>query len=141
MQAKPVLFLVCGVPGAGKSWVCNQLTNCTYISFDGTKKKDHLQLLIEAGRLPQPIVFDPTFKISTLIKRYGDIFDIKPVFILESELTLKKRIADRGGEWTTSLDKRIIQIGKRAEKYGIFSGTSSEVLDFMKKQLVVGDNI
>lgn len=138
---KPTLYFICGVPGAGKSWVISQLdpTTHTYISFDGTPKKDHPKLIEEAVKLGKPVLFDPTFKISTLIKRWGEHYDIRPVFILEDEETLKARIAGRGGEWTDSLAKRIIQIGKRAEKYGIFAGISTEVLDFMREQLTTED--
>jgi group I intron endonuclease len=131
----PTLYLICGVPGAGKSWVCNQLTNCSYISFDGNSKKDHLELLQKAGESGLPVCYDPTFKISTFIKRHGHLFNIKAVFIIESDETLKQRIAGRGGEWTDSLTKRIKQITKRSEKYGVFSGTSNEVLSYMLNEL------
>jgi hypothetical protein len=134
---KPIIYLISGVCASGKSWVCNQLTNCIYVSFDGNPKKNHLTLLEEASKLSLPIVYDPTFKISTFIRRHNDLYDIRPVLIIESKLVLMARIAQRGGTWTPSLDKRIIQIEKRAIKYGIFSGTSNEVLVFMRQQLEI----
>ena len=59
---KPTIYLLVGAPGAGKSWVANQLLDkYTYVSYDGNRKKDHLTLL----RKPtdKPLLYDPTFKI------------------------------------------------------------------------------
>lgn len=131
----PTIYLLIGAPSAGKSWVANQLTDkFTYVSYDGTRKKDHLDLLREASKQTNPILYDPTFKISTIIRRHSDEFIFKIVCIQEDEHTLKARMTQRGGEWTDTIMKRNEQVRKRYEKYGNggFIGNSSECFNFLK---------
>lgn len=130
IPVKPTIYMVCGASGAGKSWVCNQLTDkFKYVSYDGNRKSKHLELLNEPS--DKPILYDPPIKISTFIKRHSDVFDIKPIFIIETEDTIRSRIAERGGEFTEALAKRIREMSKRNAKYGVFSGTSAEVLEYL----------
>lgn len=132
--SKPIVYFLCGASGSGKSWVANQLLDkYEYISYDGNSKKDHIILLSTLS--PKPKLYDPTFKISTLIKRHSDIFDIKPVFIYEDLEILKQRLLSRGGEVTSTLEKRNDTMKKRHAKYGGFIGTSAEVLEFLKNEV------
>lgn len=130
----PTIYLLVGAPAAGKSWVANQLTNkFTYISYDENNKGEHLTLLRSAPS-NRAIIYDPTFKISTIIRRHSDEFDFKLIAIQESEDILKARIAERKGTWTDTIMKRNTQISKRYEKYGAdgFLGTSEEVLEYLQ---------
>jgi transposase-like protein len=130
----PTVYLVCGVPGAGKSWICEQLKDkINYISYDDTKNDEERLTLLRNTAIS---LYDPTFKISTFIKRYSHEFNLIPLFIIEKEETLKERLIGRGGEWTESLTRRIIAIDSRSKKYGQFSGTSQEVLNYLKSQLL-----
>jgi Zn ribbon nucleic-acid-binding protein len=132
---KPTIYMVCGASGSGKSWVCRQLTDMSnYISYDENSKKKHIDLL-KGADLSRPTLYDPPIKISTFIKRHSHEFDIIPVFIIEDTETVKERILSRGGEWTDFISKRCEAMKKRNAKYGVFSGTSQEVLDWLKKQL------
>lgn len=129
----PTVYLLIGAPAAGKSWVANQLTDkFDYISYDGNRKKTHIDLL----RIPstKPKLYDPTFKISTVIRRHSDEFNFVIVAIQEDEQTLRQRMSSRGGKWTDTIMKRNEQVRKRYEKYGNggFIGTSTEVLDYLK---------
>ena len=129
---RPTIYLLIGAPSAGKSWVAKQLLDkCTYISYDDNRKKTHLDLL----RIPstKPILFDPCFKISTIIRRHSDEFNFVIVCIYEDEATLRARIASRNGKWTDTILKRNEQVKKRFEKYGNggFLGSSQECLTFL----------
>lgn len=131
------IYLLIGAPSAGKSWIANQLTDaCTYISYDGNRKKNHLDLL-RAAPVDKPIIYDPTFKISTIIRRYSDEFNFIIAGIYETEDVLRSRMESRGGKWTDTIMKRNEVVKKRYEKYGAngFIGTSSEVLDYIKKTI------
>ena len=128
----PTIYLLIGAPGAGKSWVAKQLTHkFKYVSYDENPKKDHLTLLRQPT--DKPIIYDPTFKISTFIRRHSHEFDIRLVAIRESEDTLRERIESRGGKWTPTIAKRNLDVQKRFEKYGSggFIGTSEEVLRYL----------
>ena len=129
----PTVYMLIGAPAAGKSWVANQLLDkFDYVSYDGNRKKDHLDLL--RAKSDKPKLYDPTFKISTVIRRYSEEFNFIVIAIQEEEEILRARIANRGGKWTDTVMKRNTQIKKRYEKYseGGFIGTSDEVLAYFK---------
>lgn len=132
---KPIVYLVSGVSGSGKSWVCEQLLNkFTYVSYDREQRRDHLDLLkADTG---SPKLYDPSIKISTFIRRYSHLFDIRPVFIIEDESVIRDRLEARGGVFTDYAPRRIKVIASRAAKYGVFSGTSAEVLGYLDNVVV-----
>lgn len=132
---KPVLYLVCGVSGSGKSWVCNQLNDVSYLPSDSAGKKNHVEKLLELSKLNKPLVYDLSVGISTFIKRNIDKFDIRPVFIVETKELILERLKQRA-TGTALSDTRIVAINKRAQSYATFSGTSQEVLDYLNAQLV-----
>jgi len=124
------LIILTGVPGSGKSWVCNQLTDlCHYISYDDIPKEQHLHLMLD-DNIKLPILYDPWRKATSFIKRYSDIFNIKFVAIKEKEEVIKNRLINRGGNFdknTLKYIKRLDTIAKKAD----FVGTSDEVLKFL----------
>ena len=126
--------MLIGAPASGKSWVANQvLDKFDYISYDAIPQKQHIDLLLKPSEKPK--LYDPTFKISTIIKQHPEINFIV-VCIQESEETLKERVILRNGKWTDTIMKRNEQVRKRYEKYGNggFIGTAQEVLAFLKIQ-------
>jgi len=130
----PTVYLLVGAPASGKSWVASQLTDkFDYISYDGNSKKTHLDLL----KIPsiKPKLYDPTFKISTIIRRHSNEFNFILVGIYEEEQVLRDRMNLRGGTWTDTVMKRNEVAKKRYEKYGTngFLGSSQEVLEFLKE--------
>jgi hypothetical protein len=128
---KPIVYLVAGVSGAGKSWVCKQLIDkFTYVSYDANPKSKHAELLKQPSDKPK--LYDPPIKISTFIKRHSNEFDIRSIFIIEDEEVIKARLEQRGGKFTESAKKRMVAILNRSKKYGIFSGTSDEVLKYLQ---------
>lgn len=129
----PTVYLLVGAPASGKSWIANQLTDTfEYVSYDGNSKKDHLDLLRKKSDKPK--LYDPTFKISTIIRRHSDEFNFIVIGIYETEEVLRSRMEQRGGKWTDTIIKRNEVVKKRYEKYGAngFLGTSQEVLDYLK---------
>lgn len=128
-QTKQDIFLIAGCPAAGKSWVCNQLQQFNYVSYDNVNKNYHIYELLKNNN--KQLLYDPTIKISTFTKRYSHLFNIRLIVIIEDEQIINQRILDRGGKLTDTIKKRI----KRMEflsKECEFSGTSSEVLEYLK---------
>jgi hypothetical protein len=129
----PTVYLLIGAPAAGKSWVASHLLDkFDYVSYDANPKKEHINLLKTPSNKPK--LYDPTFKISTIIRRHSDEFNFVLVSIYEEEQTLRDRIAIRGGKWTETILKRNEVAKKRYQKYGAngFIGTSEEVLIFLR---------
>jgi hypothetical protein len=130
-NTKKTLYVVAGVSGSGKSWVCSQLHNVRYVSYD---KVDKFNIRSILWNLSEPvIVYDPTMHVSSFIRRNSDIFDIKLLVILEDENTVRTRLVSRGGVFNDSIKRRMKRI-KNLAKGALFSGTSSEVLNFLKQQ-------
>lgn len=130
-QKSKIIYIVTGAPGSGKSWVCDQLANnYTYISYDDFPKESHLQLIF-SDNSGKPILYDPWRKATSFVKRYSDSLDIRLIVIKETREIVRERILNRGGTLTDKIDKytdRAFNISKNA----FFSGTSSEVLNFLK---------
>ncbi len=127
------VYMICGVSGSGKSWVCNQLSELIeYVSFDGNSNKYHVDLI---RSIKGNVLYDPTINISTFIRRNSHEFDIRPIFIIENEDVIRKRIEKRNGKWKNSMLNRMNAINSRSNKYGEFSGTSSEVLQYLEDSI------
>lgn len=121
------LFIVAGAPGSGKSWVCERLTGVNYIPHDRTARKLVIPKITEALNSALPVVYDPTVKVSNALKTFPQG---RLVVIVESEVVIRRRLAERGGEFTQGVSNRMRRmhtLARRAE----FSGTSKEVLDYL----------
>lgn len=131
-KTKQDLFLIAGCPASGKTWICEQLTDkFSYISYDNINSNYHVYELLKNNS--RPLLFDPTVKVSTFIKRYGHLFNIKLIVIVEDETTINQRIVDRGGTITDTIKNRIKRMSNLSKK-SEFSGTSTEVLDYLKNK-------
>ena len=128
--AQPIVYLVCGASGSGKSWVCNQLAqHMQYVNYDQTPKKIAREALKKATK---PSLYDPPVGISTFIKYNKDDLDIKLLIILGDFITVKDQLVKRGGKVTTGLYRRWKRMNV-LKKRAIFSGSSSEVLNYLKQ--------
>lgn len=138
------IYLICGVPGSGKTWVCNQVADKfhfvpqeNFISKDRTIAPNHLHreaLLTAATKENKPVIGECPFMISIMInelKARGA--DVRPVFVLEPEHVVKMRYERRE---VRPIPKqhltRVATVRQRARQYGIFSGSSDSVLQYLK---------
>jgi hypothetical protein len=129
-QTKQDVFLIAGCPASGKSWVCNQLLDkFNYVSYDNVNKNYHVYELLKNNHTP--LLYDPTIKISTFTKRYGHLFNIRLVVIVEDEGTINQRILSRGGKLTETIKRRIKRMSQLSNNCE-FNGTSTEVLEYLK---------
>jgi len=129
-ETKQDLFLVAGCIASGKSWVCDQLTDMNYISYDKVNKHNHVYELLKNNT--KILLYDPTIKVSTFTKRYGHLFNIRLIVIVEDEIVINQRMISRGGKVTDTIKRRIkrmINLSKKCE----FSGTSLEVFEYLRK--------
>lgn len=126
------LFILAGAPGSGKSWVCAQLgPRVCYVSHDKTPRRllhDAIAAGLSSGL---PVVYDPTIKVSTTLKAYPDA---TLVVIVESEAVVRARLEARGGVFTATIPRRVARMNSLAKR-AVFSGTSSQVLDWFTQRL------
>lgn len=129
-QTKQALFLIIGCPASGKSWVCNQLKDkLNYVSYDNINKNYHIYELLKNNS--KPLLYDPTIKVSTFIKRYSHLFNVRLIVITEDKDVIAERMLNRGGKITNTLDRRIKRMSDLS-KHCEFNGTSNEVLDYFR---------
>lgn len=132
-QNRKKILLVCGAAGAGKSWVCNQISNLAYYyEYDKSDRKNIRSAMWNVDS--DIIICDLYSHISTFMTRNADIFDIELYVINETEDVIKNRLIGRGGQITSSVKKRIARM-KSLSKRAIFSGTSNQVLEKLKTRL------
>lgn len=131
------VYLVCGVPGSGKTWVCSQLQDrFTYVPNDDYIGGDYVKELYRAARSSEkPILGDcPFAERMVRDKLIGLGIDLVPVFIVEPAQVVKKRYEEREGKpCPTQHLTRAMNIKERAEIWRAPFGTSSEVLDILKE--------
>lgn len=129
------IYLIVGVPGSGKSWVCNQLKDkFNYIPHDKVHECN-TQLYIDninfiARTRDKPVLAETPFSVSI----YTDaIQNIETVYILEDYNKVLERYEVREGKRPSPGDRtRQETYTKRAKKSNSFSGTSQEVLNYLR---------
>ena len=139
------LYMVCGVPASGKTWVCEQLgESVEYVSHDNYIKLDAnyvgaLCSAIEFGDVVTECPFGETRMRNRLI---GVGLDVVPVFVVENLYVLRKRTRARTGNTLLpkNVKSRAMSIRDRAIEWGCFHGTSAQVLEHLKGEVSRGDN-
>jgi len=129
------IYLVVGVPGSGKTTICNQLKDqYEYFAHD-QYKKTYLATILELGSIAtKPILIETPFSVSELVDpltRAG--FKVNPVFIIESAETVSERYTKREGKPISKGHlTRLETYKQRAKDLNTFSGTSNEVLEYLR---------
>lgn len=131
------IYLICGVPGSGKTWVLDQLKeDHKTIHYDrhfNTPRADYANKLLDASKLG-PVIADCPLGISEIVNYlYDNGGEVTPLFIVEKPDVVTSRYFKREGK---SIPKqhlgRIDTIKRRAKEYSAFSGTSKEVLEHLR---------
>lgn len=128
--------LVIGVPGSGKSWVCEQLLDRYHYVANDMHKTNPAAAIIAAAteECYNPVLSDVPFgerKLKDKLEKRGLV--VRCVFIREDAATIRERYEQRSGEAANSVIlNRISGLSKRAVDWGCFQGTSKEVLEFLR---------
>lgn len=144
---KPI-YLLCGVPGSGKTWIARQLTEkFDWVPHDDFEVDQYWKALIRAAKHissrsneGKPVLGEAPFRISILIEQLrGNGAEVKPYFILEDEKVIRTRYETRERN-NPRLEKRKIPaqhlrripvVRERAHFMGIASGTSDQILKIL----------
>lgn len=133
-------YMVVGVPGSGKSWVCEQLTELfEYVHHDlyiGMAGQTYVKAIIKASRTAEkPLLIEAPFSISEIkepLEASG--FRVIPVFILEHPAVVAARYRKREQKSIPPAHiTRLRTYAERAKKWNSFSGTSKQVFEHLKK--------
>lgn len=131
------VILICGVSGAGKTWVCKQLTDkFTYVPHDESYDNIGRAIKLAAKTSDKPIITECPFAervLKTQLENMG--FEVTPYFVIEPPDIVAKRYMEREKKpIQKSAYSRASTIINRAREWGAFFGSSQEVLDHLKTQ-------
>lgn len=150
------VYLVCGVSGSGKSWVCRQLKEkFSYVPHDkcwshptakpsdgpdpkwGPKgsKSIHTDVISLVAKMSQrPIVTECPFgerQVRTELEAKG--LKVIPIFVVEEPGVVARRYQSREGKpIPAAAFSRASSIIDRAREWKSFHGTSDQVLEHLK---------
>jgi tRNA A37 N6-isopentenylltransferase MiaA len=136
--SKPVVYLICGVPGSGKTWVASQLAErFAYVPHD-----DHIggdlaaELAARARDGDGPFVTECPFGERELREQLeAEGFKVRPYFIVEPTEVVQARYKKRTGkELPKGAVTRTKTINKRVAEWNVPSGTAAEVLAMLKDE-------
>ncbi len=128
------VYLVCGVSGSGKTWVCKQLTK----KFNYVPHDEHYNDMAEALKKaaagdPRPLITECPFG-ERLVRDEIESLGMKviPVFVIgDLELTRSRYREREGKEMQKAACTRASTIKKRAEEWGAPFGPSEFILKFL----------
>lgn len=139
---KPV-YIIFGVPGSGKTWCMNQLkdkfTTVAHDDYIGDESRFIPTVLSAARNGDRPVLVDSPFKVNSLIKMLTDCgCTVKPYFILETPTIVRHRYETRENKPIPKQHiTRIVGLVKKAQDLNAPRGTATQVLDMLKKVLVI----
>lgn len=138
IEVKETIYLVVGVPGSGKSWICEQLKDrFTYCHHDGyighiAHPEAYVDGILEAAKeTEKPILAEAPFSVSAIknpLEWHGH--RVVPLYIIEDPSVVAARYQKREGK---PIPKghltRMNTYAQRAKATKAFHGTSREVFE------------
>jgi len=97
---KPI-YLVCGVPCSGKTWVCSQLTDkFNYIPHDNYTVETYSTVLLNAAQTSdKPIIAEAPFRVSILLNELRQKgLTVHEYYIVEDLNIVTQRYLQRTGK-------------------------------------------
>lgn len=129
-----IVYMVCGVPGSGKTWVCTQLTGkFHYIPNDSFIGRDMATVINRSST--GTALTDCPFgerELKHKLERMGWI--VKPYFIVEPASVVSTRYLKREGRPASqAILTRAETIKNKVQEWGAPSGTSEQILKMLKE--------
>jgi len=129
------VYMLCGVPGSGKSWVASGLPEYTYVSHDAHKTGYVDKIAEAAASSDKPILADCPFaerELRSQLEKRGLV--VEPKFIVEHPLVVKQRYEAREGKPVSkSTLTRARTIVEKADEWAAYRGTAEQVKEHLKK--------
>lgn len=126
------LYLVCGVPGSGKTWVCKQLSDKFYYVPHDQYYKNHALILTKVcATANKPVITECPFAERVLredLEKSG--IKVIPYFVVEEPTLIAKRYEQREGKpFPKNNFTRASSIVTRAKEWQAYFGSSESVFN------------
>ncbi len=135
-MTRPV-YLVCGVPGSGKTWVCKQLTDLFHYIPHDLYYSTHVKVLVKAVReASKPVLTEVPFG-ERLIREELEAKGVTviPYFVIIKPETARKQYTARENKpYPKMFFSRASTIKNRAIEWNAPHGTSPEILALLKAE-------
>lgn len=136
MNTKPTVYLVCGVSGSGKTWVCKQLQHkFTYVPHD-EHFKDHDSVAVGAAKAhDKPVITECPFG-ERLLRAKLEKAGVKviPYFVVEHPDIVARRFLLREKKpIQKAAITRAVTIIERAKEWHAPMGTSEQILRALRE--------
>lgn len=132
-----MIYLLCGVPGSGKSWVINQLKDkYTHVPHDEYSRSKLVSIVFELGvRATQSLIIDCPFNERSLREELeSNGLKVTPIFIVERPEVVMERYTKREGKAPTkNVITRATTIMNKVVEWDAKYGTSTEILKYFKE--------
>ena len=138
------IYLLVGAPGSGKTWVTGQLNDqYKVLKHDdlaygnGQSRESYVQKAMkESAHSAKPIIIETPSSIRQIFEPLTKAgFKVEPVFILEHENVIRRRYFERENKPIPAQHiSRLQTYRQRAKDMRAFSGTSTEVLNYLKRR-------
>lgn len=135
-RVKAKVYLLCGVPGSGKSWVASQiLDRFYYIPHDIFDGHGLVHLAYEESRKSKkPILIDCPFnerRLRAELEAKG--LTVVPVFIVEPPRVIRERYFKRENKMPAqNILTRAETILEKVREWRAHAGTSDQILAYLK---------
>lgn len=132
----PLIILLVGVPGSGKTWVCDRVKDSYHIiKHDEYLDGGYLAAIMAAARcIAKPILVETPFSMSAFMEPLCEEgLAVMPIFVIASESDLERNWDTRGTKPHARKGHLTRQntYMARAESHGAFCGNSSDVLNHL----------
>ena len=127
------VHLICGVPGAGKTWVAKQLPEFTYVPHDDYPVNVYHKHLEQAAKDSlKPVLGEAPFRISVLVHQLTSKgISVITYYIDEPDDTVQARYESRMNKPFPKQHQTNLQRYKSRDWH--FRGTAEEILEILKK--------
>lgn len=133
---KPIVIVVAGQSGVGKSWVCSQLTSCGYVSYDKARERSY-ELIERAVALYPVVVFETPIGSKSHVKNLSERYQVYYAVVLSDEQVVVKQLEGRGSTRLSNVAKMNVKYKKYAAAAS-FAGSSSWMLTQLQ-ELIDGE--
>ncbi len=125
------VYLICGVSGAGKTWLCRKLQNkFTYVPHD-EHYQDQTWVVLEAAKGDKPVITECPFAERILKNDMEQVgLTVTPFFVVTPpDIVTAQYFAREGKQLPKGAYTRATTILNRAIEWEAFHGSSQEVFE------------
>lgn len=127
-----IVYMICGVPGSGKTWVAKQLPQFNYVPHDDHRVDAYHNALIVAATVSnQPVLAEAPFRISVLIDQLqAQGIKVITYYITDHEMKIKLQYERRDNKVFPK--QHITNLKRYNQRSWDHRGTAQEILNLLR---------